>query len=113
MFRDNHRADLKEAHAAEVKAMRDTLIIQADLIDWLRSKLDGHAYVSQRTPAVNPTQQPTADPATGSKKWLSEEEEEILALNLNGHISDLELSRLQDELGLSHLMAVPALPDDD
>lgn len=113
MFKDHHRADLKEAHSAEVRAMRDTILVQADIIDYLRAKLDGHAYVSQRTMAINPTHQPPADPAQGSKKWLSEEEEEILALNLNGHISDLELAHLQDELGLSHLMAVPALPDDD
>lgn len=111
MFKDKHRADLKEAHAGEIKAMRDTILVQADMIDYLRSKLDGHAYVPQRTPALNPTAQPPAEP--GERKWLSEEEEELMALRLNGHISELELAQLQDRLGMPGIHLAPSLPDDD
>ena len=111
MFKDKHRADLKEAHAAEVKAMRDTILVQADMIDYFRAKLDGHAYVPSRTPALNPTNQPPAEP--GERKWLSEEEEELLALSLNGHISDIELAKLQEGLGMPGIRLAPSLPDDD
>lgn len=113
MFRDKHREDLKEAHENVVKAMRDTIIMQADMIDYLRSKADGHAYIPARTPALNPAQQPVADPEPGSRKWLSEEEEEIMALQLNGRISEMELSALQETLGLTQgLQLAPALPDE-
>jgi len=106
-MRDKHRDDLKEAQAQTIKAMQDTIIVQADMIDYLRAKLDGHAYVAPRTQAINPTKQPPAEEAPAGKMWLSEEEEEILALNMQGHISDLELQRLREELGMEHLVAVP------
>ena len=108
---NRHREDLKQAHAQVVSAMRDTIILQADMIDYLRSKADGHAYVPQRTVALNPTDQPVAEP--GERKWLSEEEKELLALSLNGHISDLELASLQERLGMPGIHLAPSLPDDD
>ncbi len=110
---NRHRQDLKEAHEAVVKAMRDTILVQADMIDYLRSKADGHAYVPMRTPALNPSNQPVADPDPGSRKWLSEEEEELLALQLNGHISELELARLQEGLGMPGIHLAPDPPDED
>lgn len=117
MLRDKHREDLKEAQQQTIAAMRDTILVQADMIDYLRAKLEGHGYVPQRTTAINPASQPSADRTPGDpespKKWLSEEEEELLALNLNGHLSDLELASLQQELGLPGLTSVPSLPDDE
>lgn len=113
MFKDKHRADLKEAHEQTIKAMRDTILVQADMIDYLRSKVDGYAYVPTRTAALNPTQQPEADSEPGSRKWLSEEEEELLALNVNGHLSDLDLARIQESLGMPGITRAPPLPDDD
>jgi hypothetical protein len=110
-MRDKHRDDVLRLHEEVTKAMRDTILVQADLIDYMRATADGHAYVPSRTPALNPTQQPPAEP--GGRKWLTEEEEEILALNLNGHISDLELAKLQQDLGMPNLTSVPSLPDDD
>jgi hypothetical protein len=110
-MRDKHRDDVLRLHEEVVKAMRDVLLVQADQIDYLRAKNDGHAYVPQRTVALNPTQQPPAE--SGGRKWLTEEEEELLALNLNGHLSDLELAKLQADLGMPNLQSVPSLPDDD
>lgn len=111
MFKDKHRADLKEAHEQIVKAMRDTILVQADMIDYLRAKVDGHAYVPARTVAVNPTDQISAEP--GERKWLTEEEEELMALELNGHISPLELAQLQERLNMPGIALAPSLPDDD
>lgn len=110
-MRDKHREDVLAMHEAVAKAMRDTLLVQADVIDYLRSKLDGHAYVPSRTPAVNPTEQIPADP--GERKWLTEEEEELLALRLNGHINDVELANLQESLGMPHLQVAPDVDLDD
>ena len=107
---NRHRQDLKEAQEQTIKAMRDTILIQADMIDYLRSKADGHAFVSTRTPALNPSQMVPAE--MDGPKWLTEEEEEILALNLQGRISDHELQKLQADLGLSGLSAAPDFTDD-
>jgi hypothetical protein len=111
MFKDKHRSDLKEAHANEVKAMRDTILVQADMIDYLRSKVEGHAYVPQRN-LVGMDPPPPQPLQPGERKWLSEEEEEILALKLNGHISELELTQLQETLGIPGIKLAPDLPDE-
>lgn len=112
---DRHRKDLKEAQEQTIKAMRDTILVQADMIDYLRAKMDGVGYVPQRVKAVNPTEQiPVENPLDDNeRKWLTEEEEEILALNLNGHINDAELASLQEQLGMPGLKLAPRIPDDD
>jgi len=100
-----HRNDLKEAHAAEVAALKMAIQVLADQIDWLRYQLAKEPYIAPSTPAANPTGQPETDP--GVRAYLSEEEEEALALHLNGHINEQELRSIQEELGLRHLEAVP------
>ena len=100
MFR-LHRADLKEAHAAEVKALKLTIEALAEQVEYLRAKLDGHGFVSARVPPANPTGQAEAE--VGWPKWMSEEEEDLLALNLNNHITDLELQELRSQLGMPGL----------
>ena len=50
---------------------------------------------------MNPSQQPSAEP--GLTPYLSEEEEDLLALNLSGHISDQELAELREQLHMPQL----------
>lgn len=98
---DRHRSDLKESHALTVKSLQDTILILVDQVEYLRAQLDGRAHVSQARPAVNPSQQPPAAP--GLTPYLSEEEEDLLALNLSGHISDQELAELREQLHMPQL----------
>lgn len=89
---DRHRDDLKESHALTVKSLQDTILILVDQVEHLRAQLDGRPHVSAARPAANPTQQQPAAP--GVTPYLSEEEEDLLALHLGGHISDQELADL-------------------
>jgi len=105
-MRDNHRADMLAAkddilaaNERTVKAMRDTIIVLHEQIEYLRAKLDGQAFVSAATVAANPTEQVPAD-AEGPK-WLSEEEEELLALKLNGYIDEGQMRSKMEELGIT------------
>lgn len=102
-----HRDDLKEAQAQTIKALQDSIIILADQVEYLRAQVDGRPHVYSGTPSVNPSAQPAVE--DGFPKYLSEEEEELLALRLNDHINDLELEQLRADLRL----APPLLEADD
>lgn len=104
-MRDKHRADILDAHRLTVKTLQDMILVLRDDVEYLRAKVDDRAYVAPSRPPLNPTNQPPAE--AGLKLYLSEEEEELLAANLAGHIDDMELAQLRDDLNL------PMLEPDD
>lgn len=73
----------------------------AEQVDYLRAKLDGHAYVPASVPSVNPSKQP--EPLPGHPMYLSEEEEDLLALRLNDYLDDGDLDELRTQLNLPSL----------
>lgn len=96
-----HRKDLIDAQERTIKAMQDSIMILVDQVEYLRAQVDGKPHVSMARVAVNPTNQPPAE--EGFKKYLSEEEEEAMALHLNGHISDAELADLRMQFNMPSL----------
>lgn len=101
----SHRRDLKDAHEAHVKALMKLVEMLAEQVDYLRAKLDGHPHIPVTRPALNPSSLP--EPVAGHPLYLSEEEEDMLALQLNDHITDLDLENLRTQLNL------PALEPDE
>lgn len=97
-MRDKHRQDLKEAHAETIKQMERLIVALSDEVDYLRHLLDSRAYVRPSTPAANPSKLPLAE-AT-EKKYLSEEEEDALALKMNGYITEADWSDIEAQLGV-------------
>lgn len=94
----NHRRDLKEAHAETIKQMERMIVALSDEIDYLRHLLDDRAYVRPSTPAANPSALLPATP--GEKLYLSEEEEEALALKMNGYIDEADWGEIESQLGV-------------
>jgi len=93
----SHRRDLKDAHAAHVRALEKLVTFMADEIDYLRAKVAGYPHIPASVPSLNPSGQP---PATGGNMYLSEEEEDALALHLNDYLGPGDLAALRDDLGL-------------
>lgn len=96
-----HRADLKEAQEAEVRALRMTIDVLAEQVEWLRWQLTQTPHMSNVLKPVNPTAQP--DIEDDFPKWMSEEEEDLLALQLNEHITQHDLEAIRSELRLPAL----------
>ena len=105
MFR-RHRDDLLAAQENERRAKDQVITVLADQVEWLRWQLNDKAHMSpalhelhtqERPQFPTPEDIPGFDP--DFKPYLSEEEEELLALNLNQHISDAELAALREEIG--------------
>lgn len=103
----SHRRDLKEAHDRHVRDLYKLVDVLAEQVDYLRAQLNGVGYIKPGTPAANPTHQPVAEP--GQPMFLSEEEEELMALRLHDHISEYDLENLRAELDLR----VPLLEADE
>lgn len=97
----SHRRDLKDAHAEHVKALMKLVEMLAEQVDYLRAKLDGHPHISPSAPASNPSAQP--EPLAGHPMYLSEEEEDLLALRVNDYITDPDLEELRTQLNLPSL----------
>jgi hypothetical protein len=93
-------ADLKEANEANRRDLLKLVDMLAEQIEWLRMS-QGRPNVARMVP-INPTAQPVFE---SGQPFLSEEEEDILALHENGHISDVQLRDLQEALSLSNLSA--------
>ena len=112
MFR-NHRDDLLASMEREREAMQQTIRILADQVDYLR-------FMATRVPHMSPVladqlapipdEEDFSGPEEGFRPYLSEEEEELLALRLNDHISDVELANLREEVG--KVIPLPSLEPD-
>lgn len=87
-------ADLKEAHAGEVRALNKVIEALAEQVEFLRIQL--HLAPPQRGPAPDLAGSPMAMP--DAPLFLSEEEEEALALHEMGQLSDADLARVQEAL---------------
>lgn len=102
MFPSAHRADLKEAHEREVAALKLLVEMLAEQVDYLRAIIAQRPYVNPRAAQpANPSQLQPAVP--GEPAYLTEEEEEILALREFDHLDDADVERLRATLGLPNL----------
>lgn len=99
----SHRRDLKESHEAHVKSLMKLVEMLAEQVDYLRAKLDGHPYIGASVPSLNPSGLPPAPEGFDGPKYLSEEEEDLLALRLNEHISQDVLDELTEAFQLPSL----------
>jgi hypothetical protein len=99
----SHRRDLKEAHEQHVKALMKLVEMLAEQVDYLRAKLDGHPHIPASAPSANPSGLPAPQP--GRPLFLSEEEEDLMALRINEYIDDQDLAELQSQLNLPSLEA--------
>lgn len=92
----SHRRDLKEAHERHVAALEKLAIVLSDQVDWLRWQLSEKPHVGPNLFPAEPVEEAGPLP---EKKYLSEEEEDILALHLNDYLSDSDLKELEGQLG--------------
>jgi hypothetical protein len=97
MFR-SHRNDLIEARDREVAALKLLVDSLAEQIDYLRS-LMGQPNLTRATSAL-PRELQGPDLAPGFANYLSEEEEDLIALQEAGHINELELEQQLAAAGL-------------
>jgi hypothetical protein len=103
MFR-SHRKDLLEARDREVSALKLLVDSLAEQIDYLRI-LMGQPNLS-RAKSVLPFEEQSPELVEGLKNYLSEEEEDLIALRDAGHINELELEEQLARAGIrntSHL----------
>ncbi len=101
---DRHRRDLKEAHAETIKQMERIIIILTDEVDYLRYKL-----------GQPPVQRPVVDAvedAQPRKMWLSEEEEDILAMQMNDLLNSEDMKRIESTLGAPLTLVNELEPDE-
>lgn len=94
-------ADLKESHEREVTQLMRLVEALAEQIEYLRMQV-GRAHVGRVSPSGTPLSTPSPHMKAGAQ-WVSEDEEDIEALREFGHLSDQEVARLRDELGLPDL----------
>lgn len=95
----------------ERAAWRMVVTVLADEVEYLR-------YMVTQTPHMSPALRnltateappPAADGDAGVRPYLSEEEEELLALRLHDHIDETRLHELAEELDIP----VPRLEPDE
>lgn len=106
LFR-KHRDDLLASMEREREAWRMVVTVLADQVEYLR-------YMVTKTPHLSPAlrnltageTQPVGD--AGTRPYLTEDEEELLALRINEHIDDARLRELAKELNIP----VPSLEPD-
>ena len=89
-------ADLKEAHEANRRDLMKLVDMLAEQIDYMR-QLAGRPNFARTVP-LNPSKQPPVE--QGGWAHVSEEEEDLRALQEFGHISQFEMDRLAEELNL-------------
>lgn len=92
----------------ERAAWRMVVTVLADQVEYLRYQATQAPHMSTALRELNLTGEAGPDPETGFKAYLSEEEEELLAANLAGRISDAQLQELAAELDVP----VPSLEPD-
>lgn len=95
--------DLKEAHARELQHLVRTLDVLAEQIDYLRA-LVGMPHMP-KVRAINPSALPPME--AGWAPWVTEDEEDLLALRDAGMLSPDEADHLAEqirtEMGLDNL----------
>lgn len=98
-----HRRDLLEARDREVAALKLVIEALSEQIDYLRV-LMGQPNLS-RAKSVLPVTEQSPELVEGLKAYLSDEEEDLIALRDAGHIGELELEQQLAAAGLrnSHL----------
>jgi hypothetical protein len=109
MFR-RHRDDLLSAQENERRAKDQVITVLADQVEYLRYLVSQQPHMSPALRGVT-LETPEAPEADGFRPWMSEEEEEMLALNLNEHITDADLEALRGEV--AHVIPLPRLEADD
>ncbi len=72
--------------------------VLVDEVEFLRYLLLNRPHMHPLNPAMAPAEGDA--PAPDRPMWLSEEEEDILALRLADHISQTDVDALESELGL-------------
>lgn len=86
--------DLKEAHEREIKALRLMIDALAEQIDYLRVQLNQSPRAREAIPGL--AESPMVE--DGLPLFLTEEEEEAIALRQAGLISEADLERIQQGL---------------
>lgn len=94
-----HIADLKDAHAGEIRALNKVIEALAEQVEYLRLQL--HMAPRNQEPIPDLASSPMA--TDGFPLYLSEEEEEALALRAEGKLSDADLARVQEALNETFL----------
>lgn len=75
--------------------------VLAEQVEWLRWQLTQTPHMSQVLKPVNPTDQPLVE--DDFPKYLSEEEEDLLAMRLNDHLTENDVEQIRSELRLPAL----------
>lgn len=98
-----HRRDLLEARDREVAALKLVIEALSEQIDYLRIVM-GQPNLSRAT-SLLPAEEQNPELVEGLHAYLSDEEEDLIALRDAGHINDLELEQQIAAAGLrnSHL----------
>ena len=98
-----HRRDLLDARDREVAALKLVIESLAEQIEYLRIVM-GQPNLS-RAKTLIPADEQSPELVEGLKAYLSEEEQDLIALRDNGHIDEIELERELAAAGLrsSHL----------
>lgn len=110
MFR-KHRDDLLDAMERERAAWKMVVTVLADQVEFLRYQVTQTPHMSQALNSLTADLPAPAAPAVGDefRPYLTEEEEELLALRLNDHIDEADLRELAAELNIP----VPSLEPDE
>lgn len=110
MFR-KHRNDLLDAMERERAAWKMVVTVLADQVEFLRYQVTQapHMSVALRDLAEKPVMTTASPAADGFRPYLTEDEEELLAARLNGHIDEAELRAFAEELNIP----VPSLEPDE
>lgn len=110
MFR-KHRDDLLDAMERERAAWKMVVTVLADQVEFLRYQVTQtpHMSAALRDLAEKPAMAATPPADDGFRPYLTEDEEELLALRLNDHIDEADLRELAAELNIP----VPSLEPDE
>lgn len=98
-----HRRDLLEARDREVAALKLVIESLAEQVEYLRIVM-GQPNLARTRSALPPEEQ-MPDLVEGLKLYLSEEEQDLMALRDAGHLNELEMEQQLAAAGLrnSHL----------
>lgn len=91
-----HRRDLIDAMDRVQVAQAQVIQVLVDEVEFLRYMLLNRPHMHP----LNAAAAPLAGEPSDRPMWLSEEEEELLNLRLQDHISQTDLDALQSELGI-------------
>lgn len=102
-------ADLKEAHAREVKHLKMLADVLAEQVEYLRAQAAQRPFISTKVKGTNPSELATVQP--GDLAYMSEEEEDLRALAEFGHISELDLEKALAGLQLRGTVTAEPAPE--